>query len=275
MRVDVTMPNLGYDMEEGKVAAWLKQVGDAVERGEAIAEIETDKTTVEMEALATGTLVEIVQPGGSTVAVGAVIAVLETERLTVDGRLVEADGDARGDRSPHDQEQAGGAALLRLHRGSPRRGRRRSSPTEIEREPAERITTTVALVRACAAALRDEPRINSVWTDDGLLEADEINVGVAIALDGGLIAPALLGADRLDFRATAQALNDLVARARAQKLKPAELTDATFTLEQSRHVRRHRVHRDRDATAGRDPRDGTGRVDAWCRRREASRSRRS
>ena len=65
MRVDVTMPNLGYDMEEGTVAAWLKQVGDAVERGEVIAEIETDKTTVEMESLATGTRAEIVHPGGS------------------------------------------------------------------------------------------------------------------------------------------------------------------------------------------------------------------
>jgi pyruvate dehydrogenase E2 component (dihydrolipoamide acetyltransferase) len=78
MRVDVTMPNLGYDMEEGTVAAWLKQVGDAVERGEVIAEIETDKTTVEMESLATGTLAEIVHPSGSTVPVGEVIAVLET-----------------------------------------------------------------------------------------------------------------------------------------------------------------------------------------------------
>jgi pyruvate dehydrogenase E2 component (dihydrolipoamide acetyltransferase) len=79
MRVDVTMPNLGYDMEEGTVATWLKQAGDAVERGEVIAEIETDKTTVEMEALATGTLAEIVHPAGSTVAVGEVIAFLETE----------------------------------------------------------------------------------------------------------------------------------------------------------------------------------------------------
>ena len=52
MRVDVTMPNLGYDMEEGTVAAWIKQVGDAVERGEVIAEIETDKTTVRWSRLA-------------------------------------------------------------------------------------------------------------------------------------------------------------------------------------------------------------------------------
>ena len=78
MRVEVTMPNLGYDMEEGKVAAWLKGPGDAVRRGETLAEIETDKTTVEMEALATGTLAEIVAEEGATVPVGGVIAYLET-----------------------------------------------------------------------------------------------------------------------------------------------------------------------------------------------------
>ena len=78
MKVEVTMPNLGYDMEEGKIAAWLKAQGDDVQRGEAIAEIETDKTTVEMEALASGTLAEVVAQAGDTVAVGAVIAYLET-----------------------------------------------------------------------------------------------------------------------------------------------------------------------------------------------------
>jgi pyruvate dehydrogenase E2 component (dihydrolipoamide acetyltransferase) len=79
VRIDVTMPNLGYDMEEGKVQRWLKQVGDTVERGEAIAEIETDKTTVEMEAMASGTLAEIVVEEGATAALGAVIAVLEND----------------------------------------------------------------------------------------------------------------------------------------------------------------------------------------------------
>jgi pyruvate/2-oxoglutarate dehydrogenase complex dihydrolipoamide acyltransferase (E2) component len=65
VRVDVTMPNLGYDMAEGTVAAWMKQVGDAVEPGEVIAEIETDKTTVEMESLASGKLTEIVHPSAA------------------------------------------------------------------------------------------------------------------------------------------------------------------------------------------------------------------
>lgn len=76
-RAEVKMPNLGYDMEQGKVVAWLKSVGDSVARGEALAEIETDKTTVEMEASMSGTLAEIVCPAGSEAPVGAVIAYLQ------------------------------------------------------------------------------------------------------------------------------------------------------------------------------------------------------
>ncbi|HEX4036023.1 MAG TPA: biotin/lipoyl-containing protein [Solirubrobacteraceae bacterium] len=77
MRTEVLMPNLGYDMESGRIASWLKAVGEQVERGEPIAEVETDKATVEMEAVASGTLAEIVAEAGSEVAVGEVIAYLE------------------------------------------------------------------------------------------------------------------------------------------------------------------------------------------------------
>src|SRR5262249_7034275 len=71
---------------------------------------------------------------------------------------------------------------------------------------------------------------NSVWTDDGLLEADEINLGIAIALEDGLLAPALLGAADLGVAETAAALSDLTDRARSGRLRPRELSDATFTL---------------------------------------------
>ena len=76
-RIAIEMPKLGYDMETGVVSSWLKQVGDAVARGEAIAEVETDKTTVEMESVAAGTLVEIVHEAGVEVPVGQPIAYLE------------------------------------------------------------------------------------------------------------------------------------------------------------------------------------------------------
>lgn len=78
VRVEVTMPNLGYDMETGTLQRWLKQVGDAVERGEPIAEVETDKTTVEMESMASGTLAEIVVQEGENAPIGAVIALIES-----------------------------------------------------------------------------------------------------------------------------------------------------------------------------------------------------
>jgi pyruvate/2-oxoglutarate dehydrogenase complex dihydrolipoamide acyltransferase (E2) component len=80
VRVEVQMPNLGYDMTEGTVAVWRKELGDTVQRGEVLAEIETDKTTLEMESLASGTLAEIVAGAGTVVAVGATIAYLEVER---------------------------------------------------------------------------------------------------------------------------------------------------------------------------------------------------
>ncbi len=75
MAKNITMPKLG-DMEEGVIANWLKQEGDAVKKGEAIAEIETDKTTVEFEAFETGTLLKIMVPAGGKAPVGGVIGVI-------------------------------------------------------------------------------------------------------------------------------------------------------------------------------------------------------
>lgn len=66
-----TLPRLGETMEEGAVAKWLKQPGETFKRGEIIAEIESDKTLVELPALRDGVLEEILAPEGATIAVGA------------------------------------------------------------------------------------------------------------------------------------------------------------------------------------------------------------
>ncbi|MEX0629975.1 MAG: lipoyl domain-containing protein [Chloroflexota bacterium] len=79
MRIPIQMPSLGYDLERCTIAAWSKQVGEKVSRGEPIAEIETEKTTIEMEALASGTLVEILHPAGAELAVGEVMGYLDDE----------------------------------------------------------------------------------------------------------------------------------------------------------------------------------------------------
>ena len=76
-RIPIEMPKLGYDMESGKVAGWIKKVGDQVARGDVIAEIETEKSTVEMESTAAGTLVEIVADAGAELPVGDTIGYLD------------------------------------------------------------------------------------------------------------------------------------------------------------------------------------------------------
>lgn len=73
MIVDLTLPRLGETMETGRIAAWLKQPGEAFRRGETLVEVESDKTVVEMPALADGVVVEIVVPAGEDADVGAVL----------------------------------------------------------------------------------------------------------------------------------------------------------------------------------------------------------
>ncbi|HNO66193.1 MAG TPA: E3 binding domain-containing protein [Tepidiformaceae bacterium] len=76
MSFEVTMPQMGADMTEGTIVKWLKSVGDNVTRGEMIAEIETDKANVELEAFESGTLLKVIAEEGEVVPVGEVIAVL-------------------------------------------------------------------------------------------------------------------------------------------------------------------------------------------------------
>ena len=93
-----------------------------------------------------------------------------------------------------------------------------------------RITLTVLLIKACAWALARHPEANSAFVDGQIAEWDEVNVGVATAIDAGLIVPVVRGADRLGMRAIAARLADLAARAREGKLKLDDLQGGTFTL---------------------------------------------
>ena len=76
MATSIVMPQMGYDMREGTVVRWYKKEGDAVARGEVIADIETDKATVEFEAFVGGVLRKIVAQEGVAVPVGNLIAVI-------------------------------------------------------------------------------------------------------------------------------------------------------------------------------------------------------
>jgi pyruvate dehydrogenase E2 component (dihydrolipoamide acetyltransferase) len=79
MRVAVEMPRYASDAVDGKVTAWQAEVGDRVQRGEVIAVIETDKAELDLEAMVSGVLAEIVHGSGAEVPVGEVIAFIETD----------------------------------------------------------------------------------------------------------------------------------------------------------------------------------------------------
>jgi pyruvate dehydrogenase E2 component (dihydrolipoamide acetyltransferase) len=94
----------------------------------------------------------------------------------------------------------------------------------------ERVGVNALIVRACTVALGAHPVLNAVWEGERLMLSEEVNIGVAVSLEGGLVAPAVLGCEALDLGATAQAVRALVERARVGRLRGAEMTSATFTV---------------------------------------------
>jgi pyruvate dehydrogenase E2 component (dihydrolipoamide acetyltransferase) len=94
----------------------------------------------------------------------------------------------------------------------------------------ERLTHTDLLVKVAAAALRRHPRVNAAWRDGGIAGNDDVNVGVAVAVDDGLVVPVVHGADVLELRAVVERRVELVDAARAGKLRPDDVGAATFTI---------------------------------------------
>src|ERR687896_2183294 len=90
MATQVVMPKLSPTMEEGQLSRWLKNEGDRVSVGEPLAEIDTDKATMEAQALTTGVLRKILVPAGETVPLGAIIAVIGEPDEDISAILAQA-----------------------------------------------------------------------------------------------------------------------------------------------------------------------------------------
>jgi 2-oxoglutarate dehydrogenase E2 component (dihydrolipoamide succinyltransferase) len=92
------------------------------------------------------------------------------------------------------------------------------------------LTYTAYIVTATAQALKQHPMVNSTWSDEGIVLRKEINIGVAAAIDDGLIVPVIKRADELNLLGLARAVNDLTIRARNRQLKPADVQGGTFSI---------------------------------------------
>ena len=352
MPIEILMPALSPTMTEGNLAKWLKKEGDEVHSGDVLAEIETDKATMEVEAVDDGKIGKILVPEGAQgIKVNAPIALLlgededasalekfavpivqpaptaaapspESAELapvvspSVEGR---GNGDGRIFASPLARRMAQQAGLdLAAIRGSGPQGRivksdieaalspSRSTPapaaaptlpmsrpapaapvlskervaalagnppyierplnamrrviarrlteskqtvphfyltidceidallkirTELNaKSDAYRISVNDFVIRATALALRQVPAANASWSDEAILLWDTVDIAVAVALDDGLITPIVKMADRKGLAAIASETKDLVARARAGKLKLEEFQGGTFSI---------------------------------------------
>jgi pyruvate dehydrogenase E2 component (dihydrolipoamide acetyltransferase) len=101
---------------------------------------------------------------------------------------------------------------------------------EAAKQAGREISPIDLLVQACAAALLIHPRVNASWEEDAIVEYDVVNVGIAVALDDGLISPAILGADRLALDEIAGERRRLTESAWAGTLSIEEAMSSTFTI---------------------------------------------
>jgi pyruvate dehydrogenase E2 component (dihydrolipoamide acetyltransferase) len=326
---DVIMPALELAQDTGRVVQWLKANGDFVTQGEVIVEIETDKAVVELEAEATGHLMNISAEVGSDVPVGAVIAriwaedEIEHEAPSVPGTAFESDsistaatdskvGKQRpAEAAPHagDGPKGGDGADGNAASTSERRlpsspkarrlaaeqgidlgslstavgrpvlaadlhqaeGVSSSSGEKLEvnrtwRIMAERLTgawtsiphfylsrevnatrlielkrtgqaqadfkVTISdlLIQSVAHCLREHPRLRTLWQNGAPYASTDINVGLAVASDEGLIVPVIHRADRMSLLEIARARDEVVRRAQSGKARPDDLAGGIFTI---------------------------------------------
>jgi pyruvate dehydrogenase E2 component (dihydrolipoamide acetyltransferase) len=94
----------------------------------------------------------------------------------------------------------------------------------------EGVTHTDLLIKLCAAALGEHPRVNASWRDGGITANDDVNVGIAVAIEDGLVVPVLHSADALAVEAIAGRRVELVAAAREGRLAPKDVSGGTFTI---------------------------------------------
>ncbi len=335
----ITMPRLSDTMEEGTVAKWNKKVGDPVNEGDILAEIETDKATMEFESFYSGTLLYIGLEEGQSAAVDSVLAAIGKEgtdpeavkaaiassavsvsqaeepkaevvaaavaeqkqtpkpELAVaqspivanenhNGRLIasplakklaeekgislqQVKGSGDGGRIiKRDIENfkgsAGGFAVAsgpkgvesvtELANSSMRKAIAKrlsaskfSAPhyylgVELNMDnaiafrqqfntlPDTKISFNDIVLKAVALALKEHPQVNSQWFDDKVVQNHHVHLGVAVAVEDGLVVPVLKFTDEMDLRQIGVTVKDYALRARDKKLTPAEMDGSTFTV---------------------------------------------
>ena len=140
-----------------------------------------------------------------------------------------------------------------------------AAPKDKEKKPLYKLSVNDFVIKALAVALQQMPDCNVSWTEGGMLKHKHSDVGVAVAMPGGLITPIIRKAETKSLSTISNEMKDLAARARARKLKPEEYQGGTIVGLQPRHVRHQALHRrDQPAAVRPSSRSAPARSGRWC-----------
>lgn len=248
MNYEIKMPSLGADMDKGKLLNWRIHLDDHIEKGQIIADIETQKAAVEIESFKKGVIKKIFAKEGDVIPVGQTIAEMEIEEqkpkkenlTNLTSNKIENVTATTGTSNINVRE-----AIAKAMSKSKKEIPHYYLKTSIEindllawldrenekRSLVDRILISSVYVKALAVALKKHPEMNGLYTNNQFSGSQETNINLAISLkDGGVIVPALLNTENKNLDQINKDLKDLIERTRDHKLKQKELTDGTVTL---------------------------------------------
>lgn len=261
MATIVVMPKMGLSMKTGTVGKWLVNEGDTVKKGDPIAEVMTDKITNKVEATADGVLLKIVAAKGAKLPVLGLMGVIGEAGEDITEALASAPAaEAPAAKAAGSAAPAGGGDDREAIKVIPYEGMRRAvgdnminswttnakvtenvsvdmsamlalrKSINASLSDKERVSITTLLVKAVAKALTLRTNINATLDGEEIKLLKDINIGVAVALDDGLIVPVVRNADTKSVYDVNAEVKDLAKRGKKNKLDPDELSGSTFTL---------------------------------------------
>jgi pyruvate dehydrogenase E2 component (dihydrolipoamide acetyltransferase) len=258
----LTMPKWGLTMEEGTLAKWLVEVGDSIEVGMAIAEVETDKIVNVMEAVHAGILKRKIADEGDVLPVGAPLGVIADEPVTdqqidaflAGGALEEASAPTAEESQAPEAPAAEGQLLDGI---LPLEGMRAAISKTVttswttiphymvtvsidmgkaealssaQKQAGNRVSINDMLIKASALAIGKYPLINAAFSGKGIALHGDVNVAMAIGLEEGVIMPVIRECQNLTVQQIGERSRELVALAKESKLGNGELNGGTFAI---------------------------------------------
>jgi len=251
----VDMPRLSDTLQEGVLRAWRKSEGDLVGPGEVLAELETDKATLDWEAERQGTLLRKLVGEGALVAVGAPIAIVGDGREDITALVAEALSRAGAQlasrRQPSPLSPGDTVKPLSLMRKTIARRLVESKTSiphfylttdadvdaaldfrdNVARDHGLRVSMNDLVLKAAALALRRLPEANASFLESAaIVQHARVHIAMAVAVEGGVVTPVIRDADQKTLGQVAAEAHELAARARDRRLRPDDLTGGTFSV---------------------------------------------